>query len=149
MRMGPVRAGLRILGARAEEREGRAAVDAVLADLDLAGVADRPVGMLPYGVRKRVEIARALAMQPRLLLLDEPVAGMSRSERSEIADVIAAIHRDRELTVILVEHDMGLVMRLAQRVLVLDFGRSIACGTPAEVQADPAVLAAYLGEPAA
>lgn len=147
MRSGPVRCGLRTPRARAEERAGREKVDVLLADLGLRDVADHPVSALPYGRRKHVEIARALAMEPQVLLLDEPVAGMSRLERSEIAELVPAVARDRDLTIVLVEHDMGFVMRLAQRVLVLDFGRTIAQGAPETVQSDPGVLAAYLGVP--
>jgi branched-chain amino acid transport system ATP-binding protein len=145
MRAGWVTAGLGLPGARREERANRDAARDALRFVGLAKHADRPVGMLPYGVRKRVELARAIAMQPRLLLLDEPVAGMSRSERAEIADIVRAIHRERGAAIVLVEHDMGIVMMLAQRVLVLDFGRTIALGTPAEVQANPHVVSAYLG----
>ena len=145
MRAGWVTAGLGLPGARHEERANREAARDALRFVGLAKYADRPVGMLPYGVRKCVELARAVAMQPRLLLLDEPVAGMSRSERTEIADIVRAIHRERGIAIVLVEHDMGIVMALAQRVLVLDFGRTIALGTPAEVQANPHVVSAYLG----
>lgn len=147
MRAGTVRAGLRLPSAGREERRNREAAMEALAAVGLAGVAKRPVGTLPYGIQKRVELARALAMEPRLLLLDEPVAGMSRSERSEIVDLVRSIHATRPLAIVLVEHDMGVVMGLAQRVLVLDFGRPIALGTPAVVQADPEVVRAYLGEP--
>lgn len=147
MRSGPVRCGLRTPRARAEERTARERVDALLDELVLREVADSPVSTLPYGIRKRVEIARALVMEPRLLLLDEPVAGMSRTDRSEIADLVTSVGRDRRLTIVLVEHDMGFVMRLAERVLVLDFGKTIAHGTPDAVQSDPHVLAAYLGAP--
>ncbi|MHB8328212.1 MAG: ABC transporter ATP-binding protein [Acidimicrobiales bacterium] len=146
MRSGTVRAGLFLPSARREERANRDAAQAALEFVGLSDVAGRPVGMLPYGIQKRVELARALAMEPTLLLLDEPVAGMSREERSEISDLVKAIHDKRSLTIVLVEHDMGVVMSLAQRVLALDFGRTIAIGTPAEIQANDEVIRAYLGE---
>ena len=145
LKAGPVRGGLRTPATRREEEENRDRALEALAFVGLHDVAALPVGILPYGVQKRVEIARALAMEPRLLLLDEPVAGMSHGERSEIGDLIAQIHAERKLSIVVVEHDMGLVMRLAQQVLVLDFGRTIASGTPAQVQANPDVIRAYLG----
>jgi branched-chain amino acid transport system ATP-binding protein len=146
MHTGPVRTGLSLRSARREELKNRAAAQRAMEFVGLEKMAATPVGLLPYGVQKRVEMARALAMEPKLLLLDEPVAGMSRSERSEISDLVRSMHRDRQLTILLVEHDMSFVMTLAERVLVLDFGRTIALGTPAEVQTDPYVIAAYLGE---
>lgn len=144
-RTGVVSAGLTLGRARREERESRELAWQALVDVGATDVADRPVGLLPYGLQKRVEIARALVMRPRLLLLDEPVAGMSQEERTEIADLVTGLHGDG-LTVVLVEHDMSVVMRLAQRILVLDFGRPVALDTPERIQANDDVIRAYLGE---
>ena len=104
-----------------------------------------PVGALPYGVQKRIELGRALAMEPRLLLLDEPVAGMNQEETEETAHHILQIRRELGVATILVEHQMDLVMDLADRVMVLDFGRVVAIGEPAEIQLDERVHAVYLG----
>ena len=115
-----------------------------LADLGVADTAGRLPGELPYGVQKRVALARALVTEPDLLLLDEPAAGLSATEIAELADLVRGLRDD--LAVVLVEHHMDLVMDVCDRVLVLDFGKAIAHGTPAEVRDDPAVVAAYLGE---
>lgn len=147
MRSGVLGAGLRSGRARREERENRRAALDALRFVGAGEVADTPVRFLPYGMQKRVEIARALAMRPRLLLLDEPVAGMSRSERADIAALINDVKASKAMTILLVEHDMGVVMGLADRVLVLDFGRMVSLGTADEVQVDPRVVRAYLGEP--
>jgi branched-chain amino acid transport system ATP-binding protein len=145
MRTGVVRGGLG-LGSREERRHRGAAMEA----LEFVGLADHAgieVQLLPYGHRKRVELARCLAMEPTLMLLDEPVAGMNAGERAEITALVRRLRDERELTVVLVEHDMGMVMEVADRILVLDFGAPIAVGTPAQIQADERVIRAYLGEP--
>jgi branched-chain amino acid transport system ATP-binding protein len=146
MRSGALRSGLWLGYARREERRHRTGAMEALEFAGLADHAQDPVRTLPFGIRKRIEIARALAMEPKLMLLDEPVAGMSVGEREEITALVRRLHDERDLTLLLVEHDMGMVMRIAQRVLVLDFGRIIAIGTPAEVQRDERVIRAYLGE---
>ncbi|MDE0545715.1 ABC transporter ATP-binding protein [Microbacterium sp. C7(2022)] len=131
--------------ARAQELAARRRVEDLIDFLDLAGVRGLPVGILPYGIRKRVELGRALAMEPKLLLLDEPVAGMNSEETEDMARFILDIRSELGTSMIMVEHDMRLVMDLADRVMVIDFGKRIALGTPEEVQTDPAVIAAYLG----
>lgn len=149
MRSGILRGGLYLGMASAEERENRAYCQRLLALLGLERFQDRPLGSLPFGLQKRADLARALAAQPRLLLLDEPVAGMSLEESHDLAAVMLDIQQQLGITQILVEHDMAMVMGIADRVLVLDFGRVIARGAPAEVQANSEVIRAYLGEESA
>jgi branched-chain amino acid transport system ATP-binding protein len=144
MRAGALRGGLGL--ARGEERRHRAPALEALEFVDIRPLADAAVHTLPYGLQKRVELARCLAMEPRVMLLDEPVAGMNAAERSEITELVARVHAEREVTLLLVEHDMGMVMKVAQRILVLDFGEPIAIGTPPAIQRDERVIRAYLGE---
>jgi branched-chain amino acid transport system ATP-binding protein len=144
MRGGIVRGGLGL--ARGEERRHRAAALEAIEFAGLAAHAATPVQLLPYGHRKRVELARCLAMEPELMLLDEPVAGMNAAERAEITALVSRLRGERALTVLLVEHDMGMVMQVADRILVLDFGLPIAIGTPEQIQCDERVIRAYLGE---
>ena len=142
---GPMSAFAWLGRARNEELRHRARVEEIVDFLQLAQWRKFPVGLLPYGVQKRVELGRALAMDPTLLLLDEPVAGMNLEETEDMARYILDIREEMGIAMIMVEHDMGLVMDLADRVLVVDFGTPITTGTPAEVQRDDRVIAAYLG----
>jgi len=147
-RAGVVGAVFRTPGARAEEAriEGRA--HALLEQVGVAAHADQPAGSLPYGLQRRLEIARALACAPRLLALDEPAAGMNAAETASLRELIVSI-RNSGTTVLLIEHDVRLVMGLCDRIAVLDYGRLIAEGPPALVKCDPAVIEAYLGTPVA
>jgi branched-chain amino acid transport system ATP-binding protein len=135
----------RLPRARAQEAAFRTRAREVLHLFDLEPHAGTMVGTLPYGVQKKVELARAVVAQPSLLLLDEPLAGMNASEKEEIATVIGRLNRDLKLTIVLIEHDIGIVLRLAHHVVVLDYGRKLADGPPESIRENPDVIAAYIG----
>lgn len=143
---GMVSCGFRMPWARKEEFELRESLEKEVVDfLEIEHIRNQAVGTLPYGLRKRVELARALALRPKLLLLDEPVAGMNREETEDMARFVLDVVEERGITVLLVEHDMGMVMDLSDHVVVLNFGQVIASGTPRDVRSHPEVIKAYLG----
>src|SRR6266702_40938 len=133
--------------ALAEEVEHRKRVEEIIDFLEIAAIRKTPVGRLPYGLQKRVELGRALAMEPDLLLLDEPMAGMNLEEKEDMSRFILDVNNHYVTTIALIEHDMGVVMDLSDRVVVLDYGRKIADAVPDEVKRDKNVIRAYLGEP--
>ena len=133
-------------GARREEAEHRAAVEEIIDFLQIQSIRNEAAGVLSYGLRKRVELARAIALKPDLILLDEPMAGMNLEEKEDMARFIVDLNEELGMAVVMIEHDMGVVMDLSHRLMVLDFGRKIAEGLPEEIKANADVRRAYLGE---
>lgn len=131
-----------------EDLQHREVVEQIIDFLEIEHIRKSIVGALPHGLRKRVELGRALALEPKLLLLDEPMTGMNQEEKEDMARFILDIHELQNTTILLIEHDMGLVMDIADRIIVLDFGRKIAEGSPEEIRNNPVVIQAYLGEEA-
>ena len=146
MNSGPVSGGFYVGKAANEEIEHRRKIEEVIDFLELQDIRHTPVGTLPYGLQKRVEVGRALALGPELILLDEPMAGMNSVEKDQMARFILDMHEVMEITVVLIEHDLGIVMNLSDHIAVLDFGRQIGFGTPKEIQENPEVIKAYIGE---
>jgi len=146
MNSGAFSGGLYFGKASNEEIKHRKKVEEVIEFLELQDIRHTPVGTLPYGLQKRVEVGRALALEPELILLDEPMAGMNNSEKDLMARFILDMHEVMEITVVLIEHDLGIVMNLSDHIAVLDFGKRIGFGTPEEVQKNPDVIRAYIGE---
>ncbi|MDD5338117.1 MAG: ABC transporter ATP-binding protein [Dehalococcoidales bacterium] len=159
MKQNPITSALYFGWAHKEEIEHRKTVEDIIDFLEIEPIRKQTVGVLPYGMRKRVELGRALALEPKVLLLDEPMAGMNLEEKEDIARFIIDIFEGQGVTypdtpvlrdgvscIVLVEHDMGVVMDIADRIIVLDFGKKIAEGTPEEIKNNPKVIAAYLGE---
>lgn len=146
MNSGPISGGIYAGKAANEEIAHRRKIEEVIDFLELQDIRHTPVGTLPYGLQKRVEVGRALSLGPELILLDEPMAGMNGVEKDEMARFILDMHEVMEITVVLIEHDLGIVMNLSDHIAVLDFGRQIGFGTPKEIQENPAVIKAYIGE---
>ena len=145
MRASFVEVALQLPRARREETENRAVVEEIIEFLEIEHIRKTPVSRLPYGLQKRVELGRALAAEPKILLLDEPMAGMNIEEKQDMCRFILDVNDHYGTTVVLIEHDMGVVMDLSDRVVVLDYGKKIGDGTPDDVKANPEVIAAYLG----
>jgi branched-chain amino acid transport system ATP-binding protein len=145
MKSGLLAQAIRFGPAEREELEHRAAVERIIDFLEIQPYRKTPVGRLPYGLQKRVDLGRALAMEPRLLLLDEPMAGMNLEEKQDMCRFILDVNDQFGTTIVLIEHDMGVVMDISDRVVVLDYGRKIGDGAPDEVRANQAVIDAYLG----
>jgi len=145
MTYGVISAGFYFGRARRQEIEHRETIEDVIDLLEMEPIRKNVVGSLPYGLRKRVDLGRALSSEPDLLLLDEPMAGMNTEEKEDMARFILDIKELRNTTMVIIEHDMGVVMDISERVIMLDFGRKIVEGTPEEVKANPKVIRAYLG----